>query len=102
YGAFKTVAGKLVPYQIRALNGQKVVAAVTVTEITPITQQDSALFKAPLNAELWAQCDDMQQAEAANQVLPKYPADALAHHEQGRVIVYAVSRDEDGWIHSEI
>jgi len=102
YGAFETVAGKLVPYQIRALNGQKVVAAVTVTEITPITQQDSALFKAPLNAEFWAQCDDMQQPEAANQVLPKYPAEAKANYEQGRVIVYAVVETDGSLSHLAI
>jgi hypothetical protein len=90
YSAFSPVAGKLVPYEIRALQGRKVIAEMKVLEITKITQVNSALFNAPANAELWAQCDDMQEAELIDRVPPRYPASARAHGQDGRVILYAV------------
>src|SRR5260370_6723463 len=51
YGAFNVVGGKLVPYEIRALKDGKVVASVKVLETTKITEENSALFSVPVNAE---------------------------------------------------
>ena len=62
FGAFNSAGGKLVPYEIRALKDRKVVAAVKVLEITEITEVNPTLFNAPASAELWPQCDDMQDA----------------------------------------
>ncbi len=89
YSAFAVVGEKLVPYEIRALKGAKVVADVKVLQISKMTEENPALFTPPANAELWAQCDDMQEEELLNQVLPGYPLSAKANHERGRVIVYA-------------
>lgn len=90
YGAFSVVGGKLVPHEIRALKDRKVIAIVKVLEIAEIAERNSAMFGAPLNAEFWPQCDDMQEAEPLERVQPRYPSSARANHEQGRVILYAV------------
>ena len=100
YAAFKTVAGKHVPFEIRALKDRQVVAAVNFTEIAPAAP-DPALFKAPVNSEFWTQCDDMHP-QVANQVMPKYPAGALAHHKQGRVIIYAVIETDGSLSHMAV
>lgn len=90
YGAFNATAGKLVPYEIRALKGGKVVAAVKIVEISRITEEKSGPFAVPSNAEFWAHCDNMQLPELVHQILPPYWALARDNHEEGRVLVYAV------------
>jgi TonB family protein len=90
YGAFNSVGGKLVPYEIRALNDGRIIAAVRVLEITKITEENPTLFNVPVNSEFWAQCDDMQEAELVGRVQPSYPSGARTNHEQGRVILYVV------------
>jgi TonB family protein len=90
YGAFNSVGGRLVPYEIRALKDGKVIAAVKIVEITKITEENPALFRVPVNAEFWAQCDDMQEPELVDRTQPIYPPVARTNLEQGRVILYAV------------
>lgn len=102
YGAFGTVGGKLVPYEIRALQGRKVVAAVKVLEITKITEANPAMFAVPADAEFWAQCDDVQQAELVERVQPGYSTKARGNGEQGRVILYAVIEADGSLSHLTI
>ena len=102
YGAFNVVSGKLVPYEIRALRDGKDIAAVKVLEITKITQENPALFNVPVNAEHWAQCDDLQEAEPVARIQPSYPPSARANHEQGRVILYAVLEADGSLSHMAI
>jgi len=102
YGALKVVGGKLVPYEIRALKDGKVVASVKVLETTKITEENSALFSVPVNAEFWAQCDDMQEAELLDRVQPRYPTSARTNREQGRVILYAVVEADGSLSHMAI
>lgn len=102
YGAFNAVGAKLVPYEIRALKDRKVVAAVKVLEIAKITEQNPTLFNVPVNAEFWAHCDDMQEAELVDRVQPRYPTNARANHEQGRVILYAVIEADGSLSHMTI
>jgi TonB family protein len=90
YDAFNVVGGKLVPHEIRALKDRKVIAVVKVLEIAENAERNPAMFSAPLNAEFWPQCDDMQEAEPLERVQPRYPSSARANHEQGRVILYVV------------
>ncbi|NDQ56275.1 MAG: energy transducer TonB [Acidipila sp.] len=91
YGAFTSVAGKLVPHEIRALKDGKVIAAVRVLEIAKITEENPSLFNAPAKAEFWAQCDDMKEAEPlVGSVPPKYPKSAKDNLQTGRVILYLV------------
>jgi TonB family protein len=90
FRAFNSAGGKLVPYEIRALKDRKVVAAVKVLEIAKITEVNPALFNAPANAELWAQCDDMQDAEPVDRVQPKYSPGARANGVAVRIILYGV------------
>jgi TonB family protein len=90
YGAFNVVGGKLIPYEIRALKDGKFIAAVKVLEITKITEENPAHFTVPVNAEFWAQCDDLQEAEPLDRIQPVYPPSARANYEQGRVVLYAV------------
>lgn len=86
YGAFKTVEGKLIPYEIRALRDRKIVASVKVLEIARSTESNPAAFAVPTNAELWPQCEDMRPAEPVEKTPPRYPDSAKAKHEQGRVV----------------
>jgi TonB family protein len=102
YGAFNTASGKLIPNEIRALKDRKVVATVRVLEIAKITVENPALFNVPVNAEFWAQCDDVQKAELLDRVQPRYPTSARTHHEQGRVILYAVVEADGSLSHLAI
>ncbi len=102
YSAFNTVGGKLVPYEIRALRDRKVFAAVRVLEIARISEVNPALFDVPVNAEFWAQCDDMQAAEVVDRVQPRYSASARRNHEQGRVVLYAVIEADGSLSHMTI
>ncbi len=102
YRAFSAVGGKLVPYEIRALKTRKVIAAVRVLEIAKITEENPAPFNVPVNAEFWAQCDDVQEAELVDHVQPRYPASARTNHEQGRVILYAVVEADGSLSHMTI
>jgi TonB family protein len=90
YSAFNPVAEKLVPNEIRALRDRKVIAFVKILEISQITEENPSRFNIPTNAEFWAYCDDMREAELVDRVHPRYPASARMNHEQGRVILYAV------------
>jgi hypothetical protein len=90
YGAFKTVGGKLIPYEIRALKDLNVIAIIRVTEVANLTEENLALFNVPMNAEFWARCDDMQEAELIAPVYPSYPIVSRTNREQGKVIFYAV------------
>jgi TonB family protein len=102
YSSFNAVAGKLVPYEVQALTDRKVIAAVKVLEISKVTEENPALFAVPANAEFWAQCDDMQEPEPVDQSPPRYPANARANHEQGRVITYAVIEADGSLSHMAI
>lgn len=90
YSAFTPVAGRLVPYEIRAMQGRKVILSVKILEISKILHENPALFKVPPDAEFWASCNDLHEAELVNRVQPKYPKIARRNDEQGRVIFYAV------------
>jgi TonB family protein len=101
YGAFHAVGTKLFPYEIKALQGKNVVASVRVSQITG-TEHDPALFKAPVNAEFWEDCDDRQDAELADRTHPMYPEGARSNHEQGRVIFYGVIETDGSVSHLAI
>ncbi len=102
YGAFKTVEGKLIPYEIRASRDRKIVASVKVLEIARSTESNPAAFTVPTNAELWPQCEDMRPAEPIGKMPPKYPDSAKAKHEQGRVVFYAVIESDGTLSHVAI
>lgn len=90
FGAFNSVAGKLVPYEARAWRGRKVIASVKVVEVSKISGENSGRFTIPENAEYWSHCDDMRKPELVEKVLPKYSPSARQNHEEGRVSLYAV------------
>ncbi len=99
YSDFHSLAGKLVPYEIRALRDRKVIAAVKVLDISRNTVENPPPFSVPANAELWSDCDDMREAELINQVMPKYPDSAKTNHIQGRVVLYAVVETDGSLSH---
>ncbi len=90
YSAFTPVAGKLIPYEIRAMQGRKAVLSVKILDISKIVGENPARFNVPANAQFWASCSDEHEAELANRIQPQYPARARSNGEQGRVIFYAV------------
>jgi TonB family protein len=90
YGAFNKVGERRIPFEVRAFRDRAVVATAKILEMTPITEVNSALFRAPTNSEFWSQCDDMQNTELVHQVPPNYPSSARANREQGKVVLYAV------------
>ncbi|MGB6459301.1 MAG: energy transducer TonB, partial [Candidatus Acidiferrum sp.] len=102
FGDFNSASGKLVPHEIRALKGRKVVAALKVLEIAKITEVNPALFKAPANAQLWPQCDDMQDAEPVDRVRPSYLPDPGGNGPPVRVILYGVVEADGSLSHVTI
>src|SRR5258708_7207319 len=90
FGDFSSAGGKLVPYEIRALRDRKVVATLKVLEIAKITEVNRALFDAPANAELWPQCDDMQDAEPVDRVPATHSPAAVPFGAPLRIILYVV------------
>lgn len=90
YSAFKPVEGKLVPFEIRALQDRKVIASIKILEMSKISDDNPTRFDVPVNGEFWAYCDDIREPELVNPVQPRYPTSARMNHEQGRVILYAV------------
>jgi TonB family protein len=90
YSAFSKVGDKRIPLEVRAFRDRTVVVTAKVLNVTPITEETSALFVTPTNSEFWPQCDDMQIPELVGRVQPIYPTSARSNREQGRVIFYAV------------
>ena len=90
YRAFNKVGDKRIPFEVRAFRDRTVVLTVKVLEVTPITEDNPALFVTPTNSEFWPQCDDMQKPELVAQVQPSYPTSAWSNGEQGRVVFYGV------------
>jgi len=67
-----------------------VAPTVKVLEMTPTAQENPSLFVVPTNSEVWAHCDDMQNAELVGRVQPIYPSNARSNGQSGRVVFYAV------------
>ncbi len=102
FGDFSSAGGKLVPYEIRALRDRKVVATLKVLEIAKITEVNRALFDAPANAELWPQCDDMQDAEPVDRVLASHSPAAVPFGAPVRIILYGVVEADGSLSHVTI
>jgi len=83
-------AKKRVPYEVVAFRDRRVVATVRVLEVTPIAEDEAALFVVPTNSEFWARCDDMQEPELIGRVHPQYPLSARSNGKEGRVWFYGV------------
>jgi len=90
YKDFRSIAGKLIPYERQAFNGRKTVALLKITEVKELSPVNPAEFTPPPNAERWPQCDDMRDEELKDHAPPNYPQAARSNHEQGRVILYGV------------
>jgi TonB family protein len=97
YSEFNKVGERRIPFEVRAIRGRTVVAAVKVLEIKQTTDENPSLFVAPKDSERWTQCDEMKTPELLNHVNPNYPPTARRNGEQGRVIFYAVI-EEDGML----
>jgi len=94
FGAFRSVGGKLVPFEVRALKDGKSVATVKVLEITEVKEVKPALFNLPSDSVLWRQCDDMQDAQPIERVPLNY-SPLMRMMVAKRVILYAIV-EEDG------
>jgi TonB family protein len=90
YSAFNKVADKRIPFEARALRDRTVVLTAKVLDVTPLSEDNPALFVPPADSEFWPQCDELQNPELVNHVQPKYPTIARSNGEQGRVVFYAV------------
>ena len=90
YSAFNKLGDKRIPYEVHAFRDRAALITTKVTDVTPITESDSAAFVPPANSEFWPQCDDMQSPELVNRVQPQYPTAARTNGEQGRVVFYSV------------
>jgi len=90
YKDFRSVAGKLIPYERRALRDGKTVALVRVAEAKNSDSLNVAEFIPPSSAEFWPQCDNLQKADFASHVAPTFPPAARLKREMGKVILYGV------------
>ncbi len=59
-------------------------------------------FTAQVNAEFWAQCDDLQEGEPVSLIQPTYPSTSHANREQGRAILYALLEADGSLSHLTI
>src|SRR5207247_10889119 len=59
-------------------------------------------FTAQVNAEFWAQCDDLKETEQVSLIQPTYPSTSHANHEQGRAILYALLEADGSLSHLTI
>jgi TonB family protein len=94
FDAFHSIGAKLVPFEIRAFKGGKTIATVKVLEVTESKEVNPALFAPPVDAILWPQCDDMQDAKPVDRAPLNY-SPAIRTFGGKRVILYAVV-DENG------
>jgi TonB family protein len=93
YSDFASWEGKMFPRSIRAFKDDKFEVGVINSQLARLANVDSALFKAPQDAEFWAGCQDLDKVQAAvleNRVQPQYPSKARANRVHGRVIFYAI------------
>jgi TonB family protein len=97
YREFRTIAGKLFPYEVRALNVRGTFAVFKVLQIAPLAADTSALFKPPDDGVFWDQCSYMFEPQLLNKVQPKYPEAARAKLESGSVWLYGVI-EKDGMV----
>ena len=98
FGAFHSVSGKLVPFEIRALKEGKTVATVKVLEMNEVKDANTALFNPPPDAVLWPQCDDIQDAAPVEEVPPHHsPVTQMIAAK--RVILYAVIEESGSLSH---
>jgi TonB family protein len=102
YSAFNKVGDKRIPFEVRALRGRTVLLKAKVLDVTPIAEENPALFLTPKNAEFWPQCHDMQNPELVARVQPIYPPSARTNREQGRVMLYAVIESSGALSHLTI
>jgi len=80
----------LIRYDRRALKDGKTVASVKIAEVNELNPVNAGEFTPPSSAELWPQCDGMQEADITGRVAPNYPQAAGRNGEMGRVILYGV------------
>jgi TonB family protein len=90
YGAFNKIGDKRIPFEAKAFQGKKVILSAKVLDVTPVTEDQPALFVIPVHSEFWMRCDDLQDGDVAARVQPSYPISARQKREQGRAIFYAV------------
>ena len=90
YSGFAPIAGKLVPREVQAFEGTKMVAALNILELAEAPQADPALFTPEQGAGHWAQCSEAEDRELLTSSAPQYPSAAKEKLEQGRVIYYGV------------
>ena len=90
FSEFANWEDKIVPHRIRALNGKKEVAGVTVVGLSKMANVNSAAFDPPKDSELWGACaEDVQPATLINRVQPQYPESARRNRTSGTVKFYA-------------
>lgn len=92
YSEFSAWEGKLIPHRVRALNGRKEVAGLTIISLNKADAANSALFEPPKDSELWGNCaEDVRQPEQlVERVQPQYPPSARLNRISGKVTFYAV------------
>ena len=90
YAGFAPFAGKLVPREVRALQGKMTAASLNILELSEGPQADPALFAPPEGAVHWAWCAEAEDRELVTSSAPLYPSQAKDKLQQGRVIYYGV------------
>lgn len=102
YDKFAPVGEKLVPHEVRALQGTKMVASLDILELTEKPEADPALFNPPENSVHWATCKEVQGRELITAPAPEYSANVQAKMEQGLVIAYVVIEADGTLSHSKL
>jgi TonB family protein len=95
YNSFARFGPMFIPQDVQAFQGKRVIMAVKIVKLSPLSDPNGAMFAQPANAQFWSACEGVQRAELINRVQPVYPHEARLKEEGGRVAFYFVI-EEDG------
>jgi len=90
FSDFHSAGGKLVPCEIRSFKSKNLMASVKVLEVSEVKEVNTTLFNAPQGAELWPQCDDMQDAVPIYRGGQNSALNPRANRMPTRIILYGV------------
>jgi protein TonB len=102
YGLFTSVAGRLVPFEVRAFHDHEVIASEQILKMEKANEAPAASFAVPANSEFWAQCEHMQAPKLTYHPEPEYPVAARRMGKQGAVRLYAVIETDGSVSHLRV
>ena len=100
YTDFRSVQGKLLPFQVRAMHGAQPFVSFKILEVGNPPDKDSPIYHSEADWEFWSQCDDMR-IELKRKAKTFYPHPDR-RQEQGVVVFYSVVEPDGSVSHIRV